>query len=113
LRRSGDREEAERDAQRRNVLAFRERNLYEYCEGDIDYMAGLTSDPFEQEVAAILGTDYRLQDPDIHQGCLFPAGATDEQIRAVSRLFRFHFFYVAELELVDRANPKARGESAS
>jgi hypothetical protein len=108
-----DREDAERDAQRRAVLAFRERNLYEYGEGEIDFMTDLTSDQFEQEVAAILGTDYRLPDPDTHQGPLFPTGATDEQIRAVSRLFRLQFFYVAELELVDRANPKARRESAS
>jgi hypothetical protein len=106
-----DREDAERDAQRRNLLAFRERNLYEYCEGEIGCMTGLTSDEFEREVTAILGTVYKLPDPNTHQGSLFPADATDEQLQAVSGLFEDHLFYVAELELVDGANPPAPEES--
>jgi hypothetical protein len=107
-----NREDAERDARHRNLLVLRERNLYEYCEGEIAYMTGLTSDQFEREVTAILGTEYKLPDPDTHQGSLFPADATDEQIRAVSRLFEANFFYVAELEFVDGANPSAPAESA-
>jgi hypothetical protein len=100
-----DREDAEREARRRDVLALRERNLYGYCEGEISYFTGLTRWEFERQVSLILGTDYTLPDPGTHNGPLFPAGATDEQILAVSRLFEAQFFYVAELELIDRANP--------
>jgi hypothetical protein len=106
-----NREDAEHEAQSRNVLAFRGRNLYEYCEGEIAYWTGLASDEFERQVTAILGADYKLPDPDTHKGPLFPADATDEQIRAVLRLFEDHFFYVAELKFVDRANPQAPAES--
>lgn len=109
-----DREDAESDARRRNLLAFRTLNLYEYCEGDIDLMSGRTPAELEQEVSVILGADYELPDPDTHEGPLFPADATDEQIRSVSRLFRHHFFfYVAELEFADGANPPASAESHS
>lgn len=109
------REDAESDARRREVLAFRTRNLYEYCEEDIEYITDRSADQFEREVSAILGTDYRLPTPKTHAGPLFPADATDEQIRSVISLFdeEVHFFYVAELAIVDGANPTASGESPS
>jgi hypothetical protein len=108
-----DREDAERDARRRDVLAFRTLNLYAYCEGDISFITDRTLAELEREVSAILGTGYELPDPDTHKGPLFPADATDEQIRAVSRLFDVQFFYVAELEFGDGANPPASAESPS
>lgn len=108
-----DREDAEREARRRDLLALRRRNLYEYCEGEFYALAIGTPDEFEREAAAILGVDYKLPDPDTHKGPFFPADATDEQIQAVSRLFEILFFYVAELEFVDRANPMAPAEPPS
>jgi hypothetical protein len=108
-----NREDAERDARRRDLLAFRTFNLYEYCERDIEGITDRTSTELERDVSAILGTDYVLPDPDTHEGPLFPADATDEQIRAVSGLFNDHFFYVAELEFADGANPPASAESPS
>jgi hypothetical protein len=108
-----DREDAERDARRRDLLAFRTLNLYEYCGGYINFRSNRLRAEFEREVSAILGPDYKLPDPNTHKGPLFPADATDEQIRAVSRLFNDHFFYVAELEFVDGANPTASAESPS
>jgi hypothetical protein len=107
-----DRKDAERDARRRHVLAFRTLNLYEYCGGEIDYLTDRTPEEFEREVSAILGTEYKLPDPGTHTGPLLPADATDEQVRAVARLFEDHFFYVAELEFADAANPSAPAESA-
>ena len=108
-----DRKDAEHDARRRDVLAFRTLNLYEYCDRDLGFMSVRTPRELEREVSAILGADYKLPDPDTHKGPLFSADATDEQIRAVSRLFEDHFFYVAELEFVDSANPPASAESPS
>ena len=109
-----DREDAERDALRREVLAFRTRNLYKYCgEGKVFFILGRAPEELEREVSAILGVDYKLPDPEIREGPFFPADATDEQIRAVSRLFNDLFFYVAELEFVDGANPPASAESPS
>lgn len=108
-----DREEAEREARRRDVLAFRTRSLYEYCDGEIPYISDRTPEELEREVSVILGTDYKLPDPDSHTGPLFPADATDEQMHALSRLFNIHFFYVAELEFADGANPAASAESPS
>ena len=108
-----DREDAESDARRREMLAFRTLNLYEYCEGDISFVSNRTHAELEREVSAILGTDYKLPDPDTHKGPLFPADATDEQIGAVSRLLNVRFFSVAELEFVDGANPPASTESPS
>jgi hypothetical protein len=100
-----DRADADRDADRRNLLAFRERNLYEYCEGDIGYVTNLTPEEFERGVGVILGAGYTLPDPDTHRGPLLPAGASDEQVRAVLNLFDLQFFHVVELELVGHANP--------
>ncbi len=108
-----DREDAERDALRREVLAFRTLNLYEYCGKDIDFMTSRTPAELERAVSAILGIDYTLPDPDTHQGPLFPVDATDEQIQEMSRLFDDHFFYVAELEFGDGANPPVSAESPS
>ena len=108
-----DREDAERDARRRDLLAFRTLDLYEYCGGDIDFMSDRPPAELEREISAILGADYELPDPDTHNGPLFPAEATDEQIRAVSGLFNVRFFYVGELEFVDGANPPASAESPS
>jgi hypothetical protein len=108
-----DREDAEHDARRRDLLAFRTLNLYEYCGGYINFRSNRMRAELEREVSAILGTDYKLPDPDTHKGPFFPADATDEQIRAVSRLLDVHFFYVAELEFADGANPPASAESPS
>jgi hypothetical protein len=108
-----DREDAESDARRRNVLAFRTLNLYAYCEGELSYLSGRTDEDMEREVSAILGAAYQLPDSDTHQGPLFPVDATDEQIRAVLGLFDDHFFQVAELEFVKGANPALPGESPS
>ncbi len=105
---------AERDAQRRDLLAFRTRNLYEYCGGPhIIVFSGRTPEELEQEISTILGTDYRLPSPIMHEGSLFPADATDEQMLAVSRLFDGPFFYVAELEFAAGANLPASEESPS
>jgi hypothetical protein len=106
-----DREDAEHDARRRDVLAFRTRNLYEYR--DIRFFTARMRAELERQVSAILGTDYKLPDPDTRKGPLFPADATDEQIRAASRLFDTPFFYVAELDFGDRANPPAPADSPS
>ncbi|HEU5118129.1 MAG TPA: hypothetical protein VFT74_16025 [Isosphaeraceae bacterium] len=109
-----DRDSAERDAQRRDLLAFRTRNLYEYCGGPhIIVFSGRTPEELEQEISTILGADYRLPSPIMHEGSLFPADATDEQMLAVSRLFDGPFFYVAELEFATGANPPVCSESPS
>ena len=110
-----DREDAESDAVRRDVRAFRTLNLYEYCgrDRDLRFMSGRTPRELERAVSAILGTAYKLPNPRTHNGSLFPVDATDEQIQAVSRLFNNRFFFVAELEFADGANPTASGESPS
>lgn len=108
-----DREDAERDARRRYMLAYRTLNLYEYCIRDLACLTDRTPAELEREVSAILGIEYKLPDPETHEGPLFPADATDEQIGAVSRHFNVNFFYVAELEFADGANPPASAESPS
>lgn len=108
-----DSEDAERDARRREVLAFRTLNLYEYCDGEISFISNRTPAELEREISGILGTKYKLPDPDTHQGPLFPADATDDQILTISRLFNEEFFYVAELEYADGANPPSSTESPS
>ncbi len=110
-----DRADAEHDARRREILAFCTRNLYKYCDKNIAYITDRSADQFEREVSAILGADYRLPAPATHSGPLFPADATDEQMQAVFGLFNenTHFFQVAELDIVDGANPTPSGESPS
>jgi hypothetical protein len=107
-----NREDAEHEARRREILAFRERNLYEYCyENDLSYTTGRTDDDLKQEFAAILGDEYTLPDPEGHQGSIFPADATDDQIRALIQLFEIKFFYVVALDFMGRANPDPHSES--
>lgn len=108
-----DREDAERDARRRDLLAYRTLNLYEYCDGEIGFMSGLMNEDFEREVSAILDTNYKLPNPRTHKGGLFPVEATDEQLLAISRLFFNRPFYIAELEFTAGANPTFSAESPS
>lgn len=106
-----DREDAERDARRRDVRAFRALNLFEPFDGGLGYLSDRTDAELEREISAILGADYKLPNPDTHTGPLFPADATDEQIQAVVSLVNDRFFYVAELEFADGANPMSSAES--
>ncbi len=109
-----DRAAAESEARRRELLAFRTLNLYEYTgiNRDITFISDPTED-LEQKISEILGTDYKLPDPDTHAGSFFPADTTDQQMWALSSLFDVDFFYVAELEFVDGANLLPSTESSS
>ena len=93
-------EDAERDALRRNVAAFRERNLYRYSYGGgLEYMSDLPRDQLERRLDQII-PGYTIPPSEGHERPLFPSNCTDAQIRAVMGLFDLRLFYVVEAAFV-------------
>ena len=93
-------EDAERDALRRNIAAFRARDLYRFSYGGgLEYMSELSRDELERQLGEII-PGYTIPPPEGHEGPVFPSSCTDEQIRAVMDLFDLRFFSVAEAAFV-------------
>jgi hypothetical protein len=98
-----DRSEAEREADRRNLKAYREYNLIEICYQtgyeDLELITTFTIDELSERISEILGQAYRFPEDRSPPMPIFPPSATDDQMRRIIELFVPLFFSVRELEL--------------
>jgi hypothetical protein len=93
-----DRESAERDARRRELEAFRERDFLTSFRDDLGFLTDLGPDELSRRIGEILGMPFTLPEIGSEPAPLFPALASDSQIAMAMELFTIRFFHIIELE---------------
>jgi hypothetical protein len=95
-----DRAGAEREAERRNYLRFRDRDPVLSLDNEIEIIDGIRDiDELARRIGAILGREYGVDELYGRYGePLFPGSATDDQVFAISKLFKIEIFSVVETE---------------
>ena len=95
-----DQDEAERDARRRNIRAFRARDIIGNYEHRLQWDTDLDAETLATQIGAILGRDFVLPNAMTPRpGPIFPESASDQQMGEIVGLFRDLPFYVVEAEV--------------
>ncbi len=96
-----DKTSALREAETRNVEQIRQFNPLAFCYG-LDEITSLQREELGRRVSEILGRDFQLpgEEESWDLDPIFPPAATDEQMRAIAKLFDgLEFFQVIEADV--------------
>lgn len=89
------------EAETRNMEQIRQFNPLAFCYG-IDEITSLEREELGRRVSEILGQQYQLPGEDVawELDPIFPSWASDDQMRAIAKLFdRLEFFQVIEADV--------------